>query len=49
MKKASWLVLLALGLAACGGNATTTTPSTSVEAVDLDLSGLSLQVHQAPG
>ncbi len=48
MKKALWLVLLALGLAACGGDATTSTLGTSVEAGDLDLSGLTLDLHQAP-
>jgi len=49
MKKTLWLVLLALGVAACGGGTTSSTLRTSVEAGDLDLSGLSLQVHQAPG
>jgi ABC-type glycerol-3-phosphate transport system substrate-binding protein len=48
MKKTLWLVLLALGLAACGGGATTSTLGTAVEAGDLDLSGLNLDVHQAP-
>jgi ABC-type glycerol-3-phosphate transport system substrate-binding protein len=43
------MLLVALGLAACGGAATTSTLATAEAAGDLDLSGLSLQVHQAPG
>ena len=48
MKKILWLVLLPLFVAACGGGATTSTSGNSVETGDLDLSGLSLDVHQAP-
>jgi len=48
MRTTIWLLLLALGLAACGGGATTSTSGNSVDAGGLELSGLSLDVHQAP-
>ncbi len=61
MRIRRWFVLLALGATACGGTTTaTTTPATTattappgpvgtVAPVATDLSGLSLEVHQAPG
>jgi len=48
MKRTAWLLLLALVLAACGSNAATPT-SASVNTGNLDLSGLSFEVHQEPG
>ena len=48
MKKTVWVVLLALALAACGGDATTSTLGTADEAGNLRLAGLTLDVHQAP-
>jgi hypothetical protein len=44
MRKTVWLVLLALSLTGCGGGA----PDSASEAAGPDLSGLSLEVHQAP-
>lgn len=49
MKRIGWLLLLALVLAACGGNAATPTSAVSVDTGNLDLSGLSFEVHQEPG
>lgn len=43
-----WFILLALAGAACGGGTTDATQTTA-GASGPDLSGLSLEVHQAPG
>lgn len=43
-----WFILLAIAGAACGGDSTDATPATA-DASGLDLSGFSLEVHQAPG
>lgn len=46
-----WFILLALAGAACGGGTTDATQTTAGAsgASGPDLSGLSLEVHQAPG
>ncbi|MDH5615708.1 MAG: hypothetical protein OEY62_04130 [Acidimicrobiia bacterium] len=59
MKGSFWLVLIVLGLSACGGAttaittattaATTTTTTTAIEAGRTDLSGLGFEVHKEPG
>jgi len=49
MKTTSWLLLLGLFLAACGGNTATPTTLGPADAGNLDLSGLSFEVHQEPG
>jgi hypothetical protein len=58
VKRSLWLVLLVLGVTACGGATTATTTATTaptttaaaaVEAAETDLSGLGFEVHQAPG
>jgi hypothetical protein len=43
-----WMLILALGLAACGGSTTDEVPPAAGGAAGLDLSGLNLDVHQAP-
>jgi len=44
-----WFLVLVLGAAACGGDAADSTIDAGVEASGNELSGLSLDVHQAPG
>lgn len=40
-----WIALLFVAIAACGGGSTTTL----VEAAGPDMTGLKVEVHQAPG
>ncbi len=49
MHRRLWLLLFAVGLAACGGGTTAPTSAVQVVAGEFDLSGLTLDVHQAPG
>lgn len=58
MKSLLWLIVMGLGMTACGGATTTTTPATTtatttapptVQAAGTDLSGLGFEVHQEPG
>ena len=42
------MLVVTLGLAACGGAATTSTLAAAEEASNVDLTGLSFVVHQAP-
>jgi hypothetical protein len=48
MKLSIWMLTLALGLAACGGGTATETSLAADGDGGLELSGLSLEVHQAP-
>ena len=49
MKRTVWLLFAVLVLAACGGNAVTSTSAAPFDTGHLDLSGLSFDVHQEPG
>lgn len=54
MRTRLWFVVLVLGATACGGGTVATTaatsePTSTVEAAATNLSGLSFDVHQAPG
>lgn len=46
MKLTLWLLVVILSLGACNGEATVTT---AISAAGTDLSGINLEVHQAPG
>ncbi len=49
MRLRELMMLLALLVVACGETATDSTAATGVQAAANDMSGLSLEVHQAPG
>jgi hypothetical protein len=54
MKRLMWFAVIAVGLVACGGTSATNPAPTTVasgggQIAGSDLSGIKLEVHQAPG